>query len=164
MRESRRGKRWIAQHIKVVLHAIELVHQWLDVSAQRAFMRDGLNARFHAVRQLAQAHGASQTGTAFEGVQTAQHFAARAHVVGAGGPLTQRSGCGWEQLLGLFFENFKQIRINRVNRINLVVQLIHIQLPTLHSKHRGLREGALSGHCGSSGFCGRGRRSRDCRQ
>ena len=68
-------------------------------------------------------HGTGEAGTALEGMQSPQHFLACAMVVGTRRPLPQGAAQLRHQLGTLFLNNRKQIRVDHVNRIDLVIHV-----------------------------------------
>ena len=76
---------------------------------------------------LAQSHGTRQTGTALQGVHRAQHFAAGGQIVRVCGPLPQgRSKLG-QQLQRFFFKNRKEIHVQQIDGVDVVIPLVKHQ-------------------------------------
>ena len=77
------------------------------------------------MRHRAQPHGSGQPSTALERVQAAQQFVAGPHVARPRHPLAQRGAQPWQQFGGLFLEDGKEVGVDHVARIDLVVDVLH---------------------------------------
>ena len=74
---------------------------------------------------FAQTQCAGQACTAFERVQIAQHLVACAAVFRPRGPLAQRRTQRGQQFRRLFLEDRKQINVNGVEHIDVIVDVLH---------------------------------------
>ena len=110
-----------AQGVKVGLNRIETGQQRLQLKRLQGLAAQVLNGRFHAVSHLAHSHGARQTGTALQGVQHAQHFAASGQIVRVCGPLPKRIGELGQQFQRLFFKNREEVHVQQINSVDVVV-------------------------------------------
>ena len=111
----------LTQHFKSVFHPVKTIQQGLKILAGcrvRTYIR---NFRLNMVRHFTESHGTCQTGAAFEGMQYAQNFLARALVVRALGPLTQCGAEARHQLCTFFFKNREKVEVNRIDSIDVVV-------------------------------------------
>ena len=111
------------QHLKTGLQAVKTGQQRLDLVGAQILGSDLLNRRLQAVRHFPQAHRACEPGTAFECMQCTQHHAARTHVLRVACPLAQRRAKRGEELRRFFLENRKQIGIDNVENVDIVVQI-----------------------------------------
>ena len=112
-----------AQRLEVGLQTVETALQRLDLVGCDGFRVQLLDRRFQSVGHFAQAHRTGQSRTALERVQGPQHFAASAEVVGARGPLAQRTTQLRQQLGRLFLEDGEQVGVDDVDRIDVVVRV-----------------------------------------
>ena len=114
-------RRRFAQFIQALHQRIKAGQQGFDLRRIRHRGAQAFGLGLHAVGHFAQAQSAGQPGTAFEGVEVAQHLAPGGGVVGAGAPLPQGLTQTRQQLLGLFVKNLEQVGVQGVNGVDVVV-------------------------------------------
>ena len=112
-----------AQRIEIGLQSVETGQQWLDILRTHRLGIDLLNGGLHAVRHLTQPQRASQTRTAFERVQGAQHLVARAQVAWTRCPLAQRAAQTGQQLQCFVLEKLEKVSVNHIECIDVVVHV-----------------------------------------
>ena len=74
----------LAQHVKGVLHGIKAIKQRLKVLTCSGISAQKFNFRFNIVSHFTQAQRSGKPCAAFEGVQGAQNFHARAKILRPG--------------------------------------------------------------------------------
>ncbi len=153
-----------AQRVEGGLQRVEARQQLLDVGTVDVTLRaQQFDLGFHAVRALAQAHGAGQPGTALERVQRTQHRGARRAVVGVVRPLAQRLAELRQQFGRLFLEDREQVDVDRVGQIDGVLGVVKRHVGAALRRHH-LQRCARLVACQLLGI-GRGhRRGRDVAQ
>ena len=112
-----------AQHPEVRLQRIEAPQQRLDLLRSYGFCVERFDGRFEAVGHFAKPHRTRKTRASFERVQCPQYLAARTQVLGASGPLTQSAAQMRQQLGRLFLENRKEVGVDDVQIIDVVVEI-----------------------------------------
>jgi len=100
---------------------VETTQHRFDPGRGHGVGTERLDGRFHAVRHVPQPHRTGQSRAALEGVQHPQSLGPRGPVVRVGRPLPQRSAEFREQFCGLLLEYRKQVGVQRIHRIGMVI-------------------------------------------
>ena len=108
----------LLQAHKLVLQAIVVAQEHVDVLSRQVLGTNGLDLGLHTVGHLAQTHRTCQARTALQGVQVAQYFAARRQVVRICRPFTQRHTQLGQQILRFFLKNQEEIGVQQINHID----------------------------------------------
>ena len=105
----------LRQGLELFDQRINAGFKWFDIATgDRLGANQVLDGGFKAVGQLAQAHGTSQAGAAFEGVQGAHAGGRRGRVGGLFQPLAHLAGQLRQQFLRFFFENGEKVGVDGV--------------------------------------------------
>ena len=104
------------QHLDAVERSIQRVEECRRHGPSRHGV---LDARFHAMHQLADAHGSRHAGAALERVQQALEIVGGAELVRLAAPLAQSSGDAMDEVGAFLEEHWQQLRIEFVGQTQL---------------------------------------------
>ena len=112
----------LAQRLEGDAQAIGTVEQLLHLGSGRGLARDQvLDRRFQPVRQFTQAHRAGQPCAALERMQRAHAGGGVRHHLRQLRPVAQVRGQFGQQLLRLFLEDRKQVEVDHVDRVDVLL-------------------------------------------
>ena len=111
----------MTQAFKNGLHGVKPDQQGIELLSGCGIRAELFDFRFHSVRHFTEPQGAGQSSTALERVQRTQHLHARTQVVGTHRPLPQCPAQTRHQFGALLLENRKEIRVDHVDRIDVLV-------------------------------------------